>query len=85
MDDAVELEVCQGGDQAVEVGRRVGIDSEFVFGDPFVGLAGEDQSGAVSFGSQEGAQLSAGSMTIGQDEPVTWGFFRSAWFRGSGR
>jgi hypothetical protein len=46
-----------------------------VFGDPLVGRAGEDQSGDVSFGTQEGSQACAGTITIGQDEPVTWGFF----------
>ena len=56
MDDAVELGVGQVCEQALEVGGRIGIDDEFVFGDPLVGRAGRDQSAEFFFGAQEGGQ-----------------------------
>src|SRR5262249_20566494 len=49
------------------------IDGEFMMGDLLIDLAGEDQSTAFSVGVQEPAQLCAGSMTVGQDEPVAGG------------
>src|SRR4029434_8913712 len=75
MDHAAELEVCQRRDQALEVGWAVGIDSEFVIGRSVIDLAREDQSTALSFGLQELAQPSAGTMTIGEDEPVPGSLF----------